>query len=543
MADTMKVHAAIARALRDNGVETLFGLIGDANLYVVDSFIRACGGWFVSSAHEAGATLMALGHAEATGGLGVVTVTHGAAVTNTLTALVHGVKARVPIVVLCGDTAVADRENFQNFSQRESVVATGAGFEQLRSIDTVAVDVATCIRRALAEVRPIVLNMPVEFQWQDASYQPQPYRHPDGRTVVPESADLDDAIGIIAAARRPVVLAGRGAIAPEARASILRFAERIEAPVATTLRAKDLFRGEAFDLGICGTLSQDHAVEVLMESDCIIAFGASLNRWTMAEGSYSKGKRIIHVDVDAGQIGRHLVPDAGVVGDAGRTADLFVTWLDAAEIAGSGARVPELAGRIAAALPETAKQPDPSEKIDMARVVQRLEAAFPRERVLVTDGGRFLQEPWKNLHVPDPRQFLITLAFGSIGLGMGYAIGAAVAYPALPVLHVTGDGGFVLGGMQEFNTAVRHKLDIVTVVCNDGAYGAEHIQFRNKGMDPALSMFDWPDFAKVADALGGQGFTVETFADLDRAVAAIADRDRPILIDLKLDPDAMPQLG
>ena len=539
----MKVHAAIARALSDNGVETLFGLIGDANLYMVDSFIRDCGGRFISSANEAGATLAALGYTNVSSRLGVASVTHGAAVTNTLTGLVHGVKARVPMLLLCGDTAVEDRENFQNISQRDHILATGAGFEQLRSPRTIAEDVATCIRRAFAEKRPVALNIPVEFQWLDTDYEPRPYRASSTRLLVPESEDLDNAIGIIAAARRPVVLAGRGAIDAEARAALIRLAERIEAPLATTLQAKGLFRGEAFDLGICGTLSQPVAVDALVEADCIIAFGASLNPYTLSHGAFAKGKRFVQVDTDTGQIGRYLTPDVGVVGDAARTADLFVKWLDEAEIPGSGARDATLADRLATASPwEGLATPTPSDRVDMPRIIQRLEQLFPRDRLLVTDGGRFLTEPWKNLQVTDPRQFLITLAFGSIGMGMGHAIGAALARPDVPVLHVTGDGGFVLGGLAEFNTAVRHGLDIVTVICNDGAYGAEHIQFRNKNMDPALSMFDWPDFAKVADALGGQGFSVETFADLDRALAAIEKRDRPILIDLKLDPDAMPPL-
>jgi thiamine pyrophosphate-dependent acetolactate synthase large subunit-like protein len=120
---------------------------------------------------------------------------------------------------------------------------------------------------------------------------------------------------------------------------------------------------------------------------------------------------------------------------------------------------------------------------------------------------------------------------------MAYAIGAAVAAPGRPVLLVTGDGGFMLGGLAEFNTAVRHKLDLVVAVCNDSSYGAEHIQFRRKNMDPGLSVFEWPDFASVADALGGQGVTVRTAADLDAAARAIAARGRPLLIDLKLDPD------
>ena len=537
-----KVHAAIARALHDNGVDDLFGLIGDANLYFADSFVRECGGRFVSSANEAGATLMALGYTIATGGLGCATVTHGAALTNTLTALTHGAKARTPMLLICGDTNPTDRDNIQNTPQREHVLATGAGFEQLRAPATIAQDMATCIRRAWSERRPIVLNMPVEIQWLDVDYAPRPWKGADQRAIVAESDDLDNAIGVIAAARRPMVLAGRGAIAPDAAAAVARFARRLEAPLATTLQAKALFAGEPGNIGVFGTLSQDFAVEQIMEADCLVCFGASLNDFTMSHGAFAKDKRIIHVDTDPAPFGRYLECDVNVLGDAGRTADLFTHWLDEAEIPGSGWATAEFAAQVCAApFGCTLPAPRADEPVDMPRAVRLLDQAFARDRVLVTDGGRFLGEIWKNFGVADPADFVITVAFGSIGLGMGHAIGAAVGRPDRKVVHFTGDGGFVLGGLAEFNTAVRHDLDVVTIVCNDAAYGAEHIQFRRKGMDPALSMFDWPDFAKVAEALGGRGFSVSTFGELEAALAAIADHRGPVLIDMKFDPDAMPE--
>ena len=539
----IKTFEAIARAVADNGIDTMFGLIGDANLYCVDSFIRDYQGRFVSSANEGGAVLMALAYGTARDVVGCATVTHGGALTNTLSALVHGVKARTPLLLLCGDTAFEDRDNFQKIAQREFVIATGAGFEQLRKPDTVAQDIATALRRTLTERRPVVLNIPVEFQWRETQYNPAICRRPDTRSVVPESVDLDDAIGIIAAARRPVVLAGRGAIDDRSRQAIVSLAARMEAPLCTTLEARDLFAAEPFAIGICGTLSHDLANELLMEADCIVAFGASLNKWTMGQGSFSEGRRIVQVDNDAGQLGRYTSIDVGVFGDAGLTAGLFEKWLVDAEIPGCGWRSAELAERIAKFdRNEGSVEPQPGEAIDLKRAVQRLENAFPVDRVVVTDAGRFLAEPWKQLSVRHPRDFQITLALGSIGFGMGYAIGAAAANPGRPVLHVTGDGGFMMGGLSEFNTAVRHGLDIVTVICNDGAYGAEHIQFRNKGMDPGLSTFDWPDFAEVAGSLGGKGYSASTFAELDAALAELEFRDRPVLIDLKLDPDTMPPL-
>src|SRR5262249_34911177 len=141
--------------------------------------------------------------------------------------------------------------------------------------------------------------------------------------------------------------------------------------------------------------------------------------------------------------------------------------------------------------------------------------------------------------VPEPRAYVHTVNFGSIGLGMGNAVGAALGVPGRPVLLVTGDGGFMLGGLAEFNSAVRHGLDLVVVVLNDNAYGAEHIQLRDKNMDPAIATMAWPELAPVATALGGQGYTARNLAELDTALDALKSRDRPVLIDVKLDPDAV----
>ena len=119
---------------------------------------------------------------------------------------------------------------------------------------------------------------------------------------------------------------------------------------------------------------------------------------------------------------------------------------------------------------------------------------------------------------------------------------AALADRTRPVVLFTGDGGFMMGGVNEFNTAVRLGLDLIVVVANDSAYGAEHIQFIDRAMDPGLTEFDWPSFAEVATALGGEGIAVASDADLDRALAAIPKRTRPLLIELKLDPEDVPRM-
>jgi acetolactate synthase I/II/III large subunit len=177
--------------------------------------------------------------------------------------------------------------------------------------------------------------------------------------------------------------------------------------------------------------------------------------------------------------------------------------------------------------------------VNLFGAVARLDAALPADRAVVLDAGRFLAAALTGLRVPEPRAYMPTFNYGSIGLGMATAVGAAHAAPDRPVVMVCGDGGFMLGGLAEFNSAVRHRCNIVVVLFNDGAYGAEHIQFTMRDMDPTVSTFQWPEFAAVAESLGATGYTVRSGDDLERVLAEVGNRHGPVLIDIKIDPDSI----
>ena len=532
------VYQNIAQSLKDHGVETIFGLMGDANLFMVDSFVRDCSGRFVPAAHEGSSVLMALAYTHVADKVGVATVTHGPALTNCMTALTEGARGHIPMVLLAGDTPVANPRHLQSIDQREVVKATGAGFEQMRTPETVAMDVARAFYRAQVDRRPIVLNMPADFMWREAAHMPSVldvFTAPGG---VAEGEILDNAIGMIASARRPLILAGAGAV--KAREEIIKLADRLEAPLATTLKAKGLFKDHPYNIDIFGTLSTPAAYELIAQSDCIICFGASLHDFTTDQGKLMKDKRIVQIDVTPTAIGGGLHPDAALVADAGLTAETILYWLNEAEIPASGfTRDLDIAK-----LTEHPIGPNKTAEgcVNYIHALERLEEVLPKDRLLVTDGGRFMTEVWVRLSVQGPKSFVATTNFGSIGIGLQEAIGAGVAAPEKPVVMFTGDGGFMMGGINEFNTAVRLGLDLIVIVANDSAYGAEHIQFIDRKMDPSLTEFHWPSFAEIGASLGGQGYTVRNNAELEEALAAIPNRTGPMMIELKLDPHDVPRM-
>lgn len=538
----MKVAGALARAMMDHGVRTLFGVAGDTNLPVIDSFFREHAGTYVAAGHEAGAVLMALGFSAVSGEVGVATVTRGPGLTNAFTALAEGVRGSTPMILVCGDSPAGDVTHPQEIDHRQVAACSGAGFVGVLSPASACADVARAFRRSIVERRPVVLNIPKDLLGLDAPYARTVHRIPVDRAVVPASADLDDAVGIVAAARRPIVLAGHGAIGAEARSALLRLAARTDAFLATTLRAKDLFRGEPFDIGLFGSLSTDAAAEVIIESDCVLSFGASLNRFTTGHGRLLSGKRVVRVDLAPAALDRHLDATVAVVGDAALTAEAILRWLDEAEIAPSGFRSGAAGARLAEERQVAGQGGVAAGTVPITAALKRLDAALPADRVLVTDGGRFMAEAWKHMHVRDPASFVKTTHFGAVGMGMPYAIGAAAARRERPVVLVAGDGGFMLGGLSEFNSAVRDRSDIIVVLCNDGSYGAEYVQLADQGIDPRLMTFRWPEFATVAQALGGTGFTVRSEEELEGVIARLPGLRGPVLIDIKIDPDRVPPL-
>jgi thiamine pyrophosphate-dependent acetolactate synthase large subunit-like protein len=249
----------------------------------------------------------------------------------------------------------------------------------------------------------------------------------------------------------------------------------------------------------------------------------------------------VQIDDDPHQFGRRAAADAALAGDPALVAKTIMRWLDEAEIPSSQATDTIDPAALRAPLP-TPKPSGAPGTVGLSSAMSRIDAILPKDRVFVTDGGRFMGAAWTRIGVTGPENMLLSINVGAIGMGMGYAIGAAVARPDQRVLFVCGDGGFMMGGLSEFSSAVRENLNMVVVVCNDQAYGAEYVQFEDRQMDPSLSTFNWPSMAAVAEAMGAHGVRVISEGDLDQAEQAIAEAKGPVLIELVLDPAAVPRL-
>lgn len=532
----MKAYQLFAKALVEQGGTTLFGLMGDANMQIIAHYQDELGGRYVGATHEAGAVTMADGYHRISGEIAFTTVTHGPGFTNAITALTEAGRNRSQILVITGDTP-PERTWTQALDIGAVVAPTGAGYERVYRLDSIAADLARAIHRVKTERRPVVLNFPYALMQQ--LVEETPFKSAPTLSSLaarPDEAALERALDVIASAKRPVILAGRGAVRSEgARDAIIRLAELLGAPVSTSLLGKGFFEGHPLNLGIIGSLSHPIASEAFANADCVIAFGAGLNRYTTEKGDLFADKRTVQVDVDPHDIGIFTRVDEVLVGDAAEVAITLADTLAEVEFEGS-AWAKNYEQRLAEWTPESDFVDQSGDgTVDVRSAVIALDRVLPRERNVVSDVGRFLVAAWRYFNVADPLRFTHTSTFGAIGLGLGTAIGAAVADSTRLTVGVMGDGGFMMTA-GEFSTAVRHRIPLLVVVLNDGAYGAEYTKLRNHGEDPRHSIVEWPELAPLAEAMGGRSYVVRSLQDIEALGELVTNLEGPLLVDVRLDP-------
>jgi acetolactate synthase-1/2/3 large subunit len=524
---TRTVAEAVGRTLVGLGVEQVFGVVGSGNFHLSNAMVAA-GARFVAARHEAGATTMADAYARMSGTVSAVTVHQGCGLTNTMTGMAEAAKSRTPMVVLAADVT----EPRSNFFVDQDALATAVGALPMRVDDPVdAVRIASeAYRTAHDERRTVLLNLPLQVQPLECSTDAEPVVVPGGTRVSVENLDaLADAL---AAARRPVFVAGRGARG--AREELRRLAEQAGALLGTSAVAKGLFHDEPWSLDVCGGFSSPLAVELVQGADLVVGWGCALNMWTMRQGSLIGGETIVaQVDLEVEALGRHRQIDVAVVGDVADVASRLVGTTPRRD----GYRSEQLRARIASEVRWRDVPFDDGstgDRIDPRTLTIGLDDLLPAERVVGVDSGNFMGYPSMFLSVPDELGFCFTQAYQSVGLGLATAIGAALAQPSRLAVAALGDGGALMGA-SELETVVRLGLPMVVVVYDDEAYGAEVHHFGPHGDDLSLVRFPPTDLAAVGRGHGFDAVTVRRAADLDGVAAWVAgDRSRPLLVHAKV---------
>ncbi len=537
-----EVGAALARM----GVRTVFGVVGSGNFHVTNA-LTAGGARFVAARHEGGAVVMADAYARVSGELGVLSVHQGPGLTNAMTGITEAAKSRTPMLILAPE-ATMPRSNFF-VDQAALATAVGAIPERVSSAESAVADLERAYRIAVSQRRPVLVNLPLEVQSMIAPYPFQPKASLPPPAPFPDGTQVSALADALTAARRPVFIAGRGARL--AAGELRELGERAGALLATSATARALFRGDPFNLDVSGGFATPVAAELIKGADLIVGWGCSLNIWTLRHGALvDPDATVAQVDIEAGALGAHTRIDLGVVGDVAVIAAAVLAELTQRgprasdkgnQRAGlgtlSGYRSAEVAERLGKEgdwrdVPfEPVTEPD---RIDPRTLSIALDGIIRAERTVAVDSGNFMGYPAMYLDVPDEHGLVFTQAFQSIGLGLATAIGAAIARPDRLTVAALGDGGALMG-ISELETAVRLGLNLLVVVYDDEAYGAEVHHFGPYGYPLKNVTFPATDIAAIARGFGCEGVTVRQESDLTPLGEWInGQRDRPLVIDAKV---------
>jgi thiamine pyrophosphate-dependent acetolactate synthase large subunit-like protein len=522
----------LAHALRDSGVHVLFGLVGGGNFELAGTF-GDIGGRYVGLRHELNAAAACDAYSRTTRSIGAVTFTQGPGLTHAVTAIVEAVKSGTPMLILAADTA--DPLANQSVNQPALAAAAGAGFERW---DQPQADVAQLLggarARAVRERRPVLVSLRAEAPAAIAAAAPHanapagPAGAPAGP---PGEQDVAAAASLLQRARRPAILAGRGAYLAGAAGALSELGEHLGAALSTTVMAGGLFAGHRLSAGVCGGFGEDGAAALLTETDVLLAVGASLNPWTTRHGELFTSAAIIHVDDRAEAISAHIPAQLPVVADARAFAAALRDRL-AARSEPNRQRAAELAGRLTNLGQARFTPTAPDGRMDPRALAAALDQILPLQRCVTVDGGHFSGWPVMHLRAADPASLLYPHGFQSIGLGLGSAVGLALARPDRLLVAMVGDGGLMMS-LGELDTLLSEQLPVLVVVFNDHAYGAELHHFAGRA-DTALAQLPERDFAGIFQAMGGPACTIRTLDDLGQLQPWLRGRSGPFLIDCKI---------
>ncbi|WP_072313933.1 thiamine pyrophosphate-binding protein [Agrococcus sp. Marseille-P2731] len=517
---SVTISAAIAAELEQHATH-VFGLMGNGNAWFLDAVVRRGAMQLITVRHETATVAAADAFYRASGRLAVATTTYGPGYTNALTSLAEAAQARIPLVLVVGDQPTGGP---RPWDVDQAAVATAVG---AATIVVGRGDARAAARRAaemaLVERRPVVLAIPydighaaLEGDGERADALPSA----DAAFVSLDGEQLAQVAEVLAAAERPLVLAGRGAHVAGAADALRTLAARLGARTASSALGSGIFEPGTRHLGICGGFASERAAVAIELADVVLVVGAGLNQFQLRFGdAFAPGARVLQVDVVEAPTSPRV--DELVRGDARLVTEALLALLDAEDGDGAGADARwDAAGFGDVSGIHLEREPGdvaaPDGRLDPRSLFHALERILPADRVIVQDGGHFIGWAPTHLSVPDPsRLLMVGTAFQTIGLGFPSAVGAAAARPESTLVLVSGDGGALMG-LADLDSVIRTARRAVVVIVNDAAYGAEVHQYAVRGVAEAPMLIDQVDFAALGRGLGADAAVIETLDDLEQ---------------------------
>ena len=526
----MKASDLFVRCLENEGVEYIFGIPGEENLDVMDSMIGS-NIRFITTRHEQGAAFMADVYGRLTGKAGVCLATLGPGATNLVTGFADANMDRAPIIGIAGQGATTrmHKESHQVLDLVNLFAPISKYSVQIREPEIVAEIVRKAFKAAEAE-KPG--GSFIDFPENVAAMQVEgkaPLKVQSAKPPVPPAEKITQAADLISNASYPLIMAGNGVVRAGADEALVRFAEKLNIPVATTFMAKGSIPfSHELSLGTVGLQAHDYVACGFDRADVVICIGYDMIEYHPHLWNQQKANQIIHIDMSAAEVDEHYILECGVVGDIGAALD----GIAAEARPQTGSKAQTLRETIVEELSRHAS--NTSFPMVPQRIILDLRKALQPDDIVVSDVGAHKMWMARMYQAERPNTCIISNGFASMGIGLPGAIAAKLAYPDRIALTVTGDAGFLMNS-QEIETALRIGVAIVVLVWNDSKYGLiKWHQDRRFGRDTQIE-FNNPDLVKYAESFGARGYRVASADELLPTLKqAIAD-DTVVLIDCPVD--------
>ena len=544
----------IRDALKAHGVRTVFGYAGGAILAFYDALHRDPDLHHVTVRHEQGAAHAAAGYARASGRPGVCAATSGPGATNLVTGIMDAYMDSTPIVVLCGqvDTRLIGRDAFQETDVLSITASiTKHGF-QPRHVDELEETVYAAFHIAsTGRPGPVVIDLPKDVQMARTTRRTaRPLALPGYRLVdPPHRAAIAAAAERLRRAERPVLLLGGGALIADAGRPLRTLAERFELPVVTTINAKGVIpESHPQAHGMIGMYGRKSGVWAIAECDLLLAFGCRFtDRITGAADRFAAGKQLVHIDIDAYELGKNVPAALAIQADA-RTAANALLRATAGMRASPAQRRWACQARAARAVCVRCVPHGAAVGVHPKAVMDALNRVRRPADIVTTGVGQHQMFASHFLVHERPRTLISSCGAGTMGFGLPAAIGAACAKPSARVFVVDGDGSFQMT-CQELATVAQERLKIVILVLDNRQLGmVRQWQDRVYAGRHAAARFDerpgHPDFLTLAQAYGIAAAEATTDDELSVALAAALAREGATLIRVAVDPrvDNLPMM-
>lgn len=544
---TMTGAQAIIASLEAEGVDTIFGYPGGQAIKIYDALYDSKKIHHVLARHEQGAAHMADGYARATGKVGVVLVTSGPGATNTVTGIATAYMDSVPMVIITGQVTrgVIGTDAFQEADIVGITMPVVKHSFLLQSTD----DLTKTFREAFyiastGRPGPVLIDVPSDLSGSEMVFHyPDSVSIPSYRPTYKGNArQVRQAVQLIQGSTRPLIYAGGGIVASHACAELTELAERISAPVVTSLMGKGAIRcSNPLNLGPVGMHGSKYANMAVTECDLLIAVGARFSdRVTGKVSEFAPHAKVIHIDIDPAEIGKIIDPAVPIVGDARVVLAAINERLAKVDAKPVGEAWTQEVFSWRERWPfYTDEFKDYPDKIAPEVVLHELsEKLDPEASVVTTEVGQHQMWAHQQIHREHARTFISSGGLGTMGFGFPAAIGAKIGCPEAQVVCIAGDGSFQMN-TQEMATAAINGVAVKVLVIDNRALGMVH-QWQRLFYHERYSFTELaanPDFVKLADAYGWQARRIEDPAEVDAALDEMLAADGPYLLDVAIPVD------